>query len=87
MRQHLGQEFEGYVSGMIERGFFVALPGSLAEGLVEFKYLDDTYVLAEGNLRAMGRRSGKSIKMGDTVRVRIVGVDVQKRQIEMELVD
>ncbi|MCC6459474.1 MAG: ribonuclease R [Saprospiraceae bacterium] len=87
LRQHLGQEFEGYVSGMIERGFFVALPGSLAEGLVEFKYLDDTYVLAEGNLRAMGRRSGKSIKMGDTVRVRIVGVDVQKRQIEMELVD
>ena len=72
---------------MIERGFFVALPGSLAEGMVEFKYLDDTYILQEGNLRAKGRRYGKSIKMGDRVRVRITAVDLQKRQIEMELVE
>ena len=87
LRRHLGEEFEGYISGMIERGFFVALPGSLAEGMVEFKYLDDTYILQEGNLRAKGRRYGKSIKMGDRVRVRITAVDLQKRQIEMELVE
>lgn len=87
LRRHLGEVFEGYVSGMIDRGFFVELPGSLAEGLVEFKYLDDMYSLEEGNLRAKGRRYGKVIRMGDKVRVRIVGVDLQKRQIEMELVE
>ncbi|MBK6932374.1 MAG: ribonuclease R [Saprospirales bacterium] len=87
LRRHLGEVFEGYVSGMIDRGFFVELPGSLAEGLVEFKYLDDLYSLEEGNLRAKGRRYGKVIRMGDKVRVRIVGVDLQKRQIEMELVE
>ena len=87
LRRHLGEEFEGYVSGIIERGFFVELPGSLAEGLVEFKYLDDLYVVEEGNLRVKGRRYGRVIKMGDRVRVRVTGVDLQKRQIEMELID
>ncbi len=87
LRRHLGEEFEGYVSGMIDRGFFVELPGSLAEGLVEFRYLDDTYTLEEGNLRARGRRYGKTIKMGDRVQVRVTAVDLAKRQIEMELVE
>lgn len=87
LRRHLGEEFEGFVSGMIERGFFVELPGSLAEGMVEFRYLDDTYVLEDGNLRAKGRRYGRVIKMGDKVRVRITGVDLTKRQIEMELLE
>ncbi|MEZ4940164.1 MAG: RNB domain-containing ribonuclease [Saprospiraceae bacterium] len=87
LRRHLGEVFQGYVSGMIDRGFFVELPGSLAEGLVEFRYLDDTYTLEEGNLRARGRRYGKTIKMGDRVQVRVTAVDLAKRQIEMELVE
>jgi len=86
LRRHLGEVFDGYVSGMIERGFFVELPGSLAEGLVEFRNLSETYHLEEGNLRAKSRRSGRVIKMGDKVRVRVTSVDLAKRQIEMELV-
>jgi ribonuclease R len=84
LRRHIGEEFEGVISGMIERGFFVELPGSKAEGLVEFKYLDDTYTVEEGNLRAVGRRYKRQYKIGDKVRVRIISVDLQRRQIEME---
>lgn len=87
MRSHVGEVMEGVVSGMIERGFFVELPGSKAEGLVEFRYLDDTYTLEEGNLRAVGRRYKHQIKMGDRVQVRILAADLAKRQIEMELAD
>ncbi|MFN0015670.1 MAG: ribonuclease R [Saprospiraceae bacterium] len=86
LRKHVGEVFEGYVSGMIERGFFVELPGSLAEGMVEFRHLDDAYHLEEGNLRAKGRRYGRVIKMGDKVRVRITAVDLAKRQIEMDMI-
>jgi len=86
MRSRVGEVMEGVVSGMIERGFFVELPDSKAEGLVEFRYLDDTYTLEEGNLRAVGRRYKRQIKMGDRVQVRIVAADLAKRQIEMELV-
>jgi len=87
IRSHIGEEFDGVISGMIERGFFVELPGSKAEGLIEFRHLDDTFTLEEGNLRAVGRRYKRQIKMGDRVRVRILSVDMAKRQIEMEEVD
>jgi ribonuclease R len=60
---------------------------SRAEGLVDFKYLDDTYTVEEGNLRASGRRYKRSFKMGDKIRVRIAAVDITKRQVEMELVE
>lgn len=81
----IGETFEGRVSGMIERGFFVELQDSKAEGMVEFRYLDDTYTLEDGNLRATGRRYKRSINMGDKVQVRIAAVDLAKRQVEMEL--
>ncbi|MDZ4679829.1 MAG: ribonuclease R [Saprospiraceae bacterium] len=87
MSTRIGESFEGIISGMIERGFFVELTGSKAEGLVDFKYLDDTYTLEEGNLRATGRRYKKSFKMGDRVQVKIAAVDLAKRQVEMELAE
>ncbi|MBX2892554.1 MAG: ribonuclease R [Saprospiraceae bacterium] len=87
LRRHIGEEFEGIISGMIDRGFFVELSGSKAEGLVEFKYLDDTFTVEEGNLRAVGRRYRRQFKMGDRVRIRVASVDLQRRQIEMELVE
>lgn len=87
LKSRIGETFDGVVSGMIERGFFVELPDSKAEGLVEFKYLDDTYTLEEGNMRATGRRYKKQFKMGDRLKVRIAAVDLQKRQIEMDLVE
>ncbi len=86
LRRHIGEVFEGYVSGIIERGFFVELPQTLAEGLVDFRTLREAFRLEEGNLRARGVRSGRLLKMGDRVRVRIVAVDPAKRQIEMEWV-
>ncbi len=87
LRRHIGEEFEGIISGMIERGFFVELPDSKAEGLVEFKYLDDAYTVEEGNLRAVGRRYKRQFRMGDRVKIRVVSVDLQRRQIEMELAE
>lgn len=85
--KHIGEEFEGRISGMIEKGIFVELNDSRAEGLVEFKYMDDLYVLEDNKLRAHGRRYGHTFKMGDKIRIRITGADIQRRQIEMEIVE
>jgi ribonuclease R len=87
LSKRIGESYEGVISGIIDRGFFVELMDSRAEGLVDFKYLDDTYTLEEGNLRATGRRYKRSFKMGDKVKVRIAAVDIAKRQVEMELED
>ncbi len=83
----IGETFDGVISGIIERGFFVELLDSRSEGLVDFKYLDDTYTVEEGNLRVTGRRYKKTYKMGDRVKVKVAAVDLAKRQVEMELVD
>lgn len=87
MSTKIGETFEGIISGIIERGFFVELPDSKAEGLVDFRYLDDTYTLEEGNLRVTGRRTKRAFKMGDRVKVKVVAVDLAKRQIEMDLAE
>lgn len=87
LSKHIGETFEGTISGMIDKGFFVQLDGSYAEGLIDFRYLDDLYVLDDSKLRALGRRYGRVFKMGDRVKAKVAGVDIQRRQIELDLVD
>jgi len=87
MSTRIGETLPGVISGMIDRGFFVELENSKAEGLVEFAHLDDTYTLEEGNLRATGKRYKNTFKMGDRIRVRILSVDLTRRQVNMELAD
>ncbi|MBU6342061.1 MAG: ribonuclease R [Bacteroidetes bacterium] len=86
-KRFVGQTLTGTVSGMLERGFFVELPDSRAEGMVEFRGLSENYTIEDGNLRAHAKRSGNSIKIGDRVQVRVVSTDLQKRQIDLELVE
>ncbi|MEZ4921238.1 MAG: ribonuclease R [Saprospiraceae bacterium] len=87
MKNHVGEVFDGVISGMIDRGMFVELPESKAEGMVQFATMDDQYVLDEGNLRARGRRFGVDYRMGQKVRVRIISADLDRRQIEMKIED
>lgn len=85
-KEHIGETFDAYVSGMIERGLFVTLKNSLVEGMIGFDTLDDRYEV-EGRLKSTGKRTGKVFKMGDTLRVKLTSADLDKRQIELELVD
>ncbi len=87
MSKHVGEVFQGRISGMVDRGFFVQVDGSQAEGLVDFRYLRDSYTLDSSRMRAHGRHFGNVIKMGDRVEVRIIAADPQRRQIDMELVE
>jgi ribonuclease R len=79
---HIGEEFDGYISGFIERGFFVILSESRVEGLVGFDSLDED----PSKLKARGRHSGIIRKMGDKVRIKIVDADLDRRLVDMELV-
>lgn len=86
MKNHIGEEFEGIVSGMLERGIFVEIKGMLAEGMITFDRLSESFEVESSRLRAKGLRSGKMYKMGDSVKVRILKADLDKKQIEMEFV-
>ncbi len=87
IKNHIGEVFEGYISGIIDKGFFVELVGNHCEGMVEFSSLDDEFELINGRLKARGKYSGLLLKMGDQVNVKIIGADLAKRRIEMALIE
>jgi len=87
MKEHIGDVFEGYISGIIDRGIFVETKGSKCEGMVGFDTLSEPFEIENGRLRARGLRSNKLYKMGDAVKVRIITADLAKRRIEMEFAE
>ncbi len=87
MEKHVGEAFVGYISGIIDRGFFVMLKANYCEGMVGFETMDEPFEVADSRLRMTGAYTRRQLKMGDEVNVRIVRTDIAKRQIEMVLVE
>ena len=87
MEKHIGETFEGRISGIIDRGLFVELVETKCEGLVGFETMSESFDIDDSRLRVRGLRTKKVIKMGDLVKVLITGADLSRRQIEMELVE
>ncbi len=83
-----GKVFAGVISGVSKWGIFVALNISKSEGLIRFNNLkDDYYYLDENNYRIIGRQSGKIYRLGDPVNVLVKDVDLDKKQLDFEIVD
>ena len=81
---HVGEPFEGLVSGVSASGVFVALPNGV-EGLVRLADLkDDHYSYQEELLSLTGARSKKQIRIGDSFPVRIARVNLALRHIDLE---
>ena len=80
---HLGKVFAGVISGMSDRGVFVELKGNRCEGMVAFQTMPEPFDLSGHRLTAVGKKTGKVLRMGDAISVKIVGADLAKRQIEM----
>ncbi len=84
MSGHVGEEYEGIVSGVTSWGFYVTLDNTV-EGLVHISTLDDYYQYDPGRYMLVGSRLGRVIRLGDAVRVRVARADVQNRQVDFEL--
>ena len=82
---HIGEVFDGHVSGMIDKGIFVQLDESHAEGMIPFSRIGERFTLSGSKLKAVGDASGDVISMGDALKVKILSVDLEERQIEMAL--
>ena len=85
--KHIGEVFDAHISGMIDRGIFVQIDHSNAEGLIGFENFSESYELGTGRLKAIGTRTGSILKMGQKVRARIISTDLEKKLIELELVE
>jgi len=86
MLDKIGEEFDGQVSGMIERGIFVEISESNSEGFIPFDTMEERYAFGDSKLFVKSKESGHTIKMGDPIRVRLVRADLDDRKIDLELV-
>lgn len=84
---HIGETFDGIVSGMIDRGFFVSLIDSGVDGLVQFADLHEPFIITENRMQALSKRSERSFKIGDRVRVRVTATHITDMEVDMELVE
>jgi len=87
MAEHIGEEFEGVVSGITDWGMFIEEKNTKAEGLVRTRALrDDFYTLENHGFVLKGERTGNTYSLGDTVHVRLAGVDIDQKTIDWEIV-
>ncbi|MDD2965275.1 MAG: ribonuclease R [Bacteroidales bacterium] len=83
----LGQVFEARISGVSKWGIFAEIIGNKCEGMIRLRDLnDDFYYLDEDNYQVVGQRYGETIKLGDEVKIRVKNVDLQRKQIDFELI-
>ena len=86
MRDRVGEEFDGVVTGVTDFGLFVQLEGLQIDGLVHIANLGRDYYRFEEDRRALvGERSGERYTLGDKLRVRVTRVDPSERKIDFEL--
>lgn len=82
MQSHVGEIYQGIISGVTNFGLYVQLPNTI-EGMVRLESLrDDFYDYEEGKYRVIGRNSRKIYALGDRVEIVVVGADPVERQID-----
>ena len=87
MTQHLGEVFDGVISGVNGWGFYVELDENRCEGLVPIRDLeDDYYELDEKNYCIVGVNTHKKYTVGDQVKVIVARTDLEKKQLDFSLV-
>lgn len=86
MMDHIGEEFTGIISSVMNFGMFVELP-NLVEGLVRLDSLKgDYYTYDETTFTIRGNKDKRGYRLGDSVKVRVIAADKEKRTIDFEVI-
>jgi ribonuclease R len=88
MKDFLGEEFEGVISGVASFGFWVETIEHKCEGMVSITSLAeyDEFRLVETDYSLVGMRSGRKFRMGDKVTIKVIAANLEKRQLDYEWV-
>lgn len=87
MSDKVGDEFDGYVTGVSAFGLFVQLTEHFVEGLVHVSTMADDYYRYLEHVHALrGEHTGAAYRLGDRVRVRVLRIDLERRLIDLGLI-
>lgn len=88
MEQFVGDEFDGFITGVQEYGIFVEIPETRCEGMIRLRNMDeDSFYFDEKNYAVVGRRTGVTYQLGDKIRVKVKQADLRNKQLDFELID
>ena len=88
MQDKVGQEFDGHVSGVTEWGIYVEIEPTKIEGMVPYRTIkSDFFLFDEDHYRAVGRRTHRSIRLGDALRIRVKSTSLEQKLLDYELVE
>jgi len=88
MADKVGDEFEGYVTGVASFGLFIELIEHYVEGMVHVSTMaDDYYRFVEGAHLLRGENTHKVYRLGDKVKVQVIRVNMELRQVDLGLVE
>jgi ribonuclease R len=86
LSERIGSELEAIITGVADYGFFAQAEQFPVEGLVHVSTLtDDYYYFEEATHSLIGRRTHKRYRLGDKVKVNVVRVDQQRRQLDFRV--
>ncbi len=86
MKEHLGEEFTGHISGMSEWGVYIELEDTHIEGMAYLRDIEgDFFRFDPERYELQGDRTGINLTLGDEMRVRVVRADLEKRQLDFEV--
>lgn len=87
MMDHIGEVYDGIISGVQEFGFFVELENTI-EGLVKTESIKGDYYVFDNDLMALiGKKSKKKYSFGDKVKVKVTRADKDRSEIDFEIYD
>jgi ribonuclease R len=88
MADKVGDEFEGYITGVTAFGLFIELIEHFVEGLVHISTMADDYYRFVDRVHLLrGENTAKEYRLGDKVTVQVVKVDMERRQVDLGLVE
>lgn len=88
MEKHLGEVFEGVISGVAEFGFWVQIPDNGAEGLIKLRDLmDDSYQFDPKTYSVIGARTGNQYQLGDKVKIKVMKANLVAKQLDFRIED
>ena len=86
MADKVGDEFDGYITGVTAFGLFIELIEHFVEGLVHVSTMaDDYYRFVERAHTLQGENTGRVYRLGDKVKVQVIKVDMERRQVDLGL--
>lgn len=88
MANHVGEEFDGVITGVADWGIYVQEVNSLAEGMIKLSSMESDFFEHEASkYRIKGQKTGTTYQLGDEIKVKLVRADAEERQLDFELVE